>query len=57
MEVYVVKEEFKGTMSDYNRLEPLASVICYKLFPNLYPPTEKYNIKGIIIRELFKYDK
>lgn len=49
--------EFKGTTKEYMELEPLASDICDTLFPNIFPPTEKFNIKGKIIRTLFAYNK
>ena len=47
--------EFKGTMKEYMELEPIACELCDTLFPDLYPPTEKFNIKGKIIRAMHQH--
>lgn len=51
----ILNKEFKGSWEEYKELEPVASAICDSLFPNIYPPTEKFNVKGKIIRVLHTY--
>lgn len=49
-----MNNQFRGTWEEYKALEPTASKLCDELFPNINPPTEKFNVKGKIIRVLYE---